>query len=89
MRSGSTTPRSLRGTKPDDYDRVMGVSQVGPHETARFGEGNATDIDDQDRVVNKWKKSEKELTLMLPHIRHLRMILALAEFCGDTVGPHC
>ena len=46
MRSASTTPRSVRGTDPDDYDRVVGVSSVGPQETIRFGEGNATDIDD-------------------------------------------
>ena len=26
-------------------DRVMGVSSVGPQETVRFGEGDATDID--------------------------------------------
>ena len=33
MRSASTTPRSFRGTDPDDYDRVMGVTSVGPQET--------------------------------------------------------
>ena len=29
MRSASTTPRSVRGTDPDEYDRVMGVTSVG------------------------------------------------------------
>ena len=42
MRSTSTTPRSVRGTDPDDYDRGIGVSSVGPQETVRFGEGNET-----------------------------------------------
>ena len=53
MRSASTTPRSIRGTDPDDYDRVMGVNpSVGPHEMVRFGEGNVTRIDvDQDGVA--------------------------------------
>ena len=41
MRSASTTPRSVRGTDPDDYDRVMGVTSVGSPETALFGEGTA------------------------------------------------
>ena len=29
MRSASTTPRSVRGTDPDDDDRAMGVTSVG------------------------------------------------------------
>ena len=37
LRSASTTPRSVRGTDPDEYDRVMGVTSVDSHETARFG----------------------------------------------------
>ena len=40
LRSTSTTPRSIRGTDRDDYDRVMGVTSVGSRETVRFGEGN-------------------------------------------------
>ena len=49
MRSASTTHRSFRRTDPDDYDRVMGVTSVGPQETVRFGEGNATEFEvDQD-----------------------------------------
>ena len=53
MRSASTTPRSVRGTDPEDYDRVMGVSSVGPHETVRFGEGSVTGIGvHQDGVAN-------------------------------------
>ena len=41
MRSASTTPRSIRGTDPDDYDQVMGVSSVGPQEKVGLGEGDA------------------------------------------------
>ena len=29
LRSTSTTPRSVRGTDPVDYDRAMGVTSVG------------------------------------------------------------
>ena len=51
MRSASTTPRSLTGTDPDDDDRFMGVTSVGPPETVRFGEGNVTEFEvDQDGV---------------------------------------
>ena len=53
VRSEFTTFRSVRGTDPDDYDWVVGVTSVGPHETARFGEGNVTGIEvDQDGVAN-------------------------------------
>ena len=38
LRSTSTTPRSVRGTDPGDYDRAMGVTSVGCQETMRFGE---------------------------------------------------
>ena len=56
MRSASTTPRSVRGADPDDYDRVMGVTSVGFLETAMFGEGNAPGIAvDQDGVANNSK----------------------------------
>ena len=35
------------------YDRVMGVSSVSPRETAGFGEGNATDVEENhDGVAN-------------------------------------
>ena len=37
MRSISTTPRSVRGTDPDEYDRVMGVTSVGSREPVRWG----------------------------------------------------
>ena len=30
LRSASTTPRSARGTDPDDYDRVMGFPRRNP-----------------------------------------------------------
>ena len=42
MRSASTTPRSMRGTDPDEYDRVMEVTSVDSRETARLGEGDAS-----------------------------------------------
>ena len=42
MRSASTTPRSVRGTGPDEYDRVMGIPSVGSRETVRFGEENVS-----------------------------------------------
>ena len=53
IRSTSTTPRSLRCTDPDDYDQVMGVSSVGHHEPARFGEGSATDVEENQEGVAK------------------------------------
>ena len=34
----STTPRSVKGTDPDERDRIMGVTSVGSRETVRFGE---------------------------------------------------
>ena len=40
LRFTSTTPRSVRGTDPDEYDRVMGVTSVGFRGTVRFGEEN-------------------------------------------------
>ena len=40
LHSPSTTPRSARGTDPDDYDRIMGTPSVQPPEMARFGDGN-------------------------------------------------
>ena len=38
LRSASTTPRSQRGTHPNDYDQVMGVISEGSRESVRFGE---------------------------------------------------
>ena len=53
MRSASTTPRSVRGTDPDAYDQVMGVTSVGSLETVRLGKKNETGREvDQDRVAN-------------------------------------
>ena len=69
MRSASTTPRSLRGTDPDDYDRVMGVTSVGPQETVWFGEGNASDFEvDQDGVANNSDKLSETREESNPHI---------------------
>ena len=45
LRSASTTPRSFRGTDPDDYDRVMGVASVGPQETVELGERSDSDLE--------------------------------------------
>ena len=90
MRSVSTTPRSVRGTDPDDYDRVMGVSSVGPQETVRFGEGDATDIaGNREGVANNsgnTDETEKEPPLTQQHQFHTlqvwRMILVVAETRG-------
>ena len=38
LRSASTTPRSQRGTHPNDYDQVMRVTSVDSQESVRFGE---------------------------------------------------
>ena len=38
MRSASTTPRSVRGTDPDEYDRVVRVTSAVSCETVSFGE---------------------------------------------------
>ena len=40
LRSASTARKSLRGTHPNDYDLVMGVTSVGSRESVRFGEEN-------------------------------------------------
>ena len=42
----TTTLGSFKNTDPHDYDRVMGISLMGPQETVRFGEGDAIDVDD-------------------------------------------
>ena len=53
MRSASTTPRSVRGTDPDERDRAMGVTSAGSRETVRFGEENASGLEvDRDGVAN-------------------------------------
>ena len=45
LRSASTTPRSARGTDPDDYEFVIGVSSVHLQEGVGFGDGNVTDLE--------------------------------------------
>ena len=64
VRSASTT-----GTDPDDYDRVMGVSSVSPHETAGFGEGDATDIHKNQKGVasNSGDIEETAKAICPPH----------------------
>ena len=53
MRSASTTPRSVRGTDPDEYDRVMGATSAGSRETVRFGEEDVSGLDgNQDEVAH-------------------------------------
>ena len=62
MRSASTTPRSLRGTDPDDYDRVWELPQWVPKKTVRFGEGYATEFEvDQEVLTTQitWMKPGK------------------------------
>ena len=52
MRSASiSTPGSLRGSDPNDNHWIMGVSSVGPHKTARSGEGNTTDADENQEGI--------------------------------------
>ena len=53
LRSTFTTPRSGRGTDPDDYDRVVGISSVQTSEMGRCGDGSVTDVEGTDQgVVN-------------------------------------
>ena len=51
MRPTSTTPRSCRGTDPDEYDRIMGISSAQTPEVERFGDGNVTDAEGIDQGV--------------------------------------
>ena len=51
LRSTSTTPRSARGTEPDEHDRIMGVNSVGCRETIRFGEENVPDLNETQKHV--------------------------------------
>ena len=45
--------RSARGTQPNDYDRVMGVTSAGSQESVRFGEENGPESDnEQDEVAH-------------------------------------
>ena len=47
-RSTSTTPRSASasGTSPYEYDAVMGITPVEPHEAVRFEEGDNSEFQD-------------------------------------------
>ena len=55
--STSTTPRSGRGTDPDEYDRIMGLSSVQSPEMERFGDGNVTDTEETDQgVATQWRQ---------------------------------
>ena len=68
MRSASTTPRSFRGTAPDDYDRVMGVTSVGPQETVGLGEESVSDLEvDQDGVANNSDNLTETRDESIPH----------------------
>ena len=59
LRSASTTPRSFRGTDPDDYDQVMGVTSVGRRETVGLGKGSDSDLEvDQDGVANNSNQND-------------------------------
>ena len=60
LRSTSTTPRSGRGTDPDDYDRATGISSVQLCEMGMFGDGNATDVEGTDQgVVNDFRRLDQ------------------------------
>ena len=43
-RAASTTPRSISGTLPHEYDMLMGIVPVEPQESERFEEGNNSDF---------------------------------------------
>ena len=69
MTSASTTPRSFKGADPDDHDRVMGVTSMGPHQTVRFGEGNAMESEvDQEGVDHN--SNELNETREEPDLHH-------------------
>ena len=80
MRTASTTPRSFRGTDPDEYDRVMGVTSV-----VRFGEGNAreSEVDQEGVAHNSDELNENRQTYTM---RTQKMILVLTEVQGVSVG---
>ena len=46
QRSAPTTPRSASSTHPNEYDEVMGVTQVRPRDAKRFEEGDDSDFHD-------------------------------------------
>ena len=44
QRSGPTTPRATSSTFPREYDKVMGIAPVEPHESERFEDGSDSDF---------------------------------------------
>ena len=71
----------MRGTGPDEYDRVMGVTSVGSHETVRFGEENLSGLE-----MNQEGVAHNSVDLDLKErINVMRMILVLARFRWDSV----
>ena len=93
-RSAFTTPRSVRGTDPDDYDRVMGVSSVGPKKRLGLVRKMQLTLMTTRKELLTTKvtqmKPEKELPPTQQYQPHApqawRMILVLAETRGDTGG---
>ena len=72
MRSASTTPRSLRGADPDEYDRVMGVTSVGPLETVWCGEGSGTEFEvDQEGVAHNSDDLSETREESFPHAENV------------------
>ena len=69
MRSASTTLRSLRGTDPDEYHRIMGFTSVGSRETVRFGEESVSGLESNQRELRAtqliWMKPKMERTYVM------------------------
>ena len=86
MRSTSTTPRSVRGTEPDDYDQAMGVPSVGSRETVRFGEENDPEIDENlDGVAH----NSMDLDETQGDDQYDDASSGADETLRDMVGHHC
>ena len=78
MRSASTTPRSERGTHPNDYDQVMGAS-------VKFGEENDPETED---VPNIGVCDTASLDELLTMICTTMLTLVLVRFKEDMVVLH-
>ena len=70
MRSASTTPRSLRGTDPDDTTGLRELPQWVPKKRLGFGEGSVTEFEvDQRGVANNSDNLDEARDEPNPHIQ--------------------
>ena len=53
QRSAPTTPRSTSSILPHEYDEVMGIAPVEPHESERFEEGNDSGFQDAEETATR------------------------------------